>query len=128
MRILIYPVLETSDARNNSVKKKLPKSSSFQAKHEIVKSNEQNGVPDGADVTKGSAAVPTGSKHAPASAAPPLGASGTLTTNNSNQNSQSSAPVSTSSGKRGSSGHRRDKTSRDKHGGYHKLPGRLPIN
>ncbi|KAH1007273.1 hypothetical protein HUJ04_004530 [Dendroctonus ponderosae] len=97
------------------IKRTKPGTKTSEAKHEIVKSNEQNGATDGADLTKGSPAVPTGSKHALPSAAAPLGASGTLTTNNSNPNSQSSAPVSTNTGKRGSSGHRRDKTSRDKH-------------
>lgn len=72
------------------IKRTKPGTKTSEAKHEIVKSNEQqqqNGTADGAQELKG-AAVP--GKHPP-------------------------TPTAVNSGKRGSGGHRRDKA-REKHG------------
>lgn len=79
------------------IKRTKPGTKTSEAKHEIVKSNEQNGNVDQIDMKTTTSAgkhnVPTNNVPSPAS----------INSNNSTNNS-----------KRGSSGHRRDKT-RDKH-------------
>lgn len=89
------------------IKRTKPGTKSSEAKHEIVKSNEQNGTVDGIEPLGGGGK--SGSKHQ--NSATPQGAN-TLTgnANSTSGNSNSSGGNS----KRGSSGHRRDKA-RDKH-------------
>ncbi|KAF5291364.1 hypothetical protein FQA39_LY03515 [Lamprigera yunnana] len=101
------------------IKRTKPGTKTSEAKHEIVKSNEQNGNAEGAEL-KGV------SKHPVTSSIPNSGltssssssgnSSGSNCSSSSSSCSSSSSSSSSSSGssKRGSSGHRRDKI-RDKH-------------
>lgn len=77
------------------IKRTKPGSKSLEAKHEIVKSNEQNGNPEQSDVKD--AIQPLMGKQGPISNNPSIGT------------------MSSGNNKRGSSGHRRDKI-REKHG------------
>lgn len=82
-----------------------------------MKSNEQNGVIDPSELAKGPQTGPGGNKHAP-SAGPAQSGSGNILAGNGGQNSSSGSLANAnanSASKRGSSGHRRDKASRDKH-------------
>lgn len=97
------------------IKRTKPGTKTSEAKHEIVKSNEQNGVADPSELGgKGTQSGP-GNKHAPV-AGPAQGSGASVLTGSSAQNvSSASSANANNSSKRGSSGHRRDKTSRDKH-------------
>ncbi|XP_030766359.1 zinc finger protein 608 [Sitophilus oryzae] len=121
------------------IKRTKPGTKTSEAKHEIVKSNEQNGVADASELTAKGGTAQGGpgvnNKHAPSgvgvqsqggapgSMAPGVGAGVGSGQNSSSSGSSSSSSSSGSSGagsggtssKRGSSGHRRDKGSREKH-------------
>ncbi|XP_066142971.1 zinc finger protein 608 [Euwallacea fornicatus] len=95
------------------IKRTKPGTKTSEAKHEIVKSNEQNGVMDSTELAKAPQSGPGGNKHStssPAQTGNVLGNSGQNTSSGSSTNANTN-----SASKRGSSGHRRDKTSRDKH-------------
>ncbi|CAH1128167.1 unnamed protein product [Ceutorhynchus assimilis] len=99
------------------IKRTKPGTKTSEAKHEIVKSNEQNGIVDPSDLSKGPQSVPAGNKHA-VSLGTAQSNSGNILTGNGSHNpstGNSASANANSASKRGSSGHRRDKASRDKH-------------
>ncbi|KAL3285897.1 hypothetical protein HHI36_000417 [Cryptolaemus montrouzieri] len=93
------------------IKRTKPGTKTSEAKHEIVKSNEQNGVVDPAELKGGGGGTGPQVKHSSASANSNVGGQ-PANAPNTNNNAGS---------KRGSSGHRRDKA-RDKHTNNEKGP------
>ncbi|KAK9875254.1 hypothetical protein WA026_007647, partial [Henosepilachna vigintioctopunctata] len=87
------------------IKRTKPGTKTSEAKHEIVKSNEQNGSADPSEVKVGAGGNGPQMKH---SGVP------TNSTTGAQQNAQNANINAGGNSKRGSSGHRRDKT-RDKH-------------
>lgn len=96
------------------IKRTKPGTKTSEAKHEIVKSNEQNGVSDTGDNMKGGGSS-SGPQVKHSSVSSNSGASGQQTGTPSANN------ISGGNSKRGSSGHRRDKA-RDKHTNNEKTP------
>ncbi|XP_050294462.1 zinc finger protein 608 [Anthonomus grandis grandis] len=100
------------------IKRTKPGTKTSEAKHEIVKSNEQNGVVDPSEMTKGPQSGAGGTKHVVGSGPGQAGAPGNGSLGNPGPNAPLGSSVNSnvnSASKRGSSGHRRDKTARDKH-------------
>ncbi|XP_044744100.1 zinc finger protein 609 [Coccinella septempunctata] len=100
------------------IKRTKPGTKTSEAKHEIVKSNEQNGVSETGDVKGGGSASGPQVKHSSVSSNSGVaGGQPAGPPNNANNNSGGGGGNS----KRGSSGHRRDKA-RDKHTSNDKTP------
>lgn len=108
------------------IKRTKPGTKTSEAKHEIVKSNEQNGNVDGTEVVTSSNKSANGGsnagggsgggagKHPQPVANAGVTSTGVVSASSASQNASSNSSGGSSNSKRSSGGHRRDKT-RDKH-------------